>query len=126
MCRPKSRCLSFILTLQLPASSSGPPPGKDGPSLFAGIFGLATHGMCGIRYRYRIRWALTPPFHPCLLLRGGCFLSHCPQRRRHLAVNKHVALGCPDFPLCLKQSDRPRFCLYLSTSETGWPNLKHL
>ena len=102
MCRPKGRCLSFILTLQLPASSSSLPPGKDGPSLCAGIFGLATYRMCGMSCLHVTRWALTPPFHPYRLFftkGGGSFLSHCPRRRRRLAVNKYIALCCPDFPL---------------------------
>ena len=98
MCRPKGRCLSFILARQLPDGSSSLPPGTDGPSVFAGIFGLATHEVCGIPCHHGIRWALTPPFHPCC--RGsGCFLSHCLQRRRRLSVRKHDALCCPDFPL---------------------------
>lgn len=41
------------------------PPAMDEQSLAAGIFGLATRGMCGLRCRQRSRWALTPPFHPC-------------------------------------------------------------
>ena len=88
------------------------PPAKDGPSLTAGIFGLATYRMCGTLYHYKLRWALTPPFHPYLHFRkGGYFLSHCPRRHRRLSVRKYIALCCPDFPLCHSQSDRPRFCI---------------
>ena len=64
-----------------PRASAAYPPAMDEQSLTAGIFGLATHGMCGLLCRHRSRWALTPPFHPYrsdLCRIGGCFLSLIP------------------------------------------------
>ena len=46
----------------------------DGPSFAAGIFDLATRRMCGPACHHAGRWALTPPFHPCLC-RGGHWRS---------------------------------------------------
>ena len=52
----------------------------DEQPLNAGILDLATHGRCGTQYRYRARWALTPPFHPYLPMEaGGSFLSPLPR-----------------------------------------------
>ena len=57
------------------------PPAMDEQPLNAGILDLATHRLCGTPYRCGVRWALTPPFHPCLVMSdmtGGCFLSLVP------------------------------------------------
>ena len=101
--------LSFILTVcrqtaPAPKRRAAYPPAMDEQPLAAGVFGLATHRMCGMPCRHGIRWALTPPFHPypCPLCEedaGGRFLSHFPRRRRRLVVGKYGALRCPDFPL---------------------------
>ena len=50
------------------------PPTMDEQSLAAGIFGLATRGMCGLRRCRRSRWALTPPFHPYPLVGEGAVI----------------------------------------------------
>ena len=60
------------------------------------------------------RWALTPPFHPCLIprFRAGHrrsdFLWHCPapasRRRVRVGVTHHRVLSCSDFPPALGQS----------------------
>ncbi len=96
-------CLSFIQAVCHHTARAAYPPAMDGPSLTAGIFGLATRRMCGLRRRRRSRWALTPPFHPYLagenLPSGGRFLSHYPRSRLRLSVRKCGALRCPDFPL---------------------------
>ena len=53
----------------------------------------------------RLRWALTPPFHPYLWLRlspqpiGGLLSVPLSVGLRRLAVSQHVALWSPDFPL---------------------------
>ena len=60
------RCLSFIYAAGRPAAQAAYPSAMDEQSLIAGIFGLATRRMCGLRCRHRSRWALTPPFHPYL------------------------------------------------------------
>ena len=60
------RCLSFIYAAGRPEAQAAYPSAMDEQSLVAGIFGLATRRMCGLRCRHRSRWALTPPFHPCL------------------------------------------------------------
>ena len=88
---------SFIYAGSYLQAQAAYPPATDGPSLTAGVFGLATHEKCGLRCHHRSRWALNPPFHP-YPLRGGYFMSPCMQRRRRLSVRKHDALYCPDFP----------------------------
>ncbi len=40
------------------------PPAVDEQPLDAGILDLATRKTCGTEYRYPVRWALAPPFHP--------------------------------------------------------------
>ena len=82
-----------------PLAQAAYPPAMDGQSLTAGIFGLATHGMCGLPCRQGSRWALTPPFHPYLHSGRRLFSVTYPRRRRRLPVRKHGALCCPDFPL---------------------------
>jgi len=69
---------SFIYTTCRHAAPAAYPPTMDGPSLNAGILGLATHGTCGTACHHAARWALTPPFHPCRNASGGCFLSRYP------------------------------------------------
>lgn len=57
------------------------PPAMDEQPFAAGIFGIATHRMCGMPCCHGTRWALTPPFHPYLRALedgGGRFLSHYP------------------------------------------------
>ena len=50
------------------------------------------------------RWALTPPFHPCLCSCGPSAVSFCctvcPGSSRYpsLTFMRRVALWCPDFP----------------------------
>jgi hypothetical protein len=50
------------------------------------------------------RWALTPPFHPCLCPRGPSAVSFCctvcpgSSRCPSLTFMRRVALWCPDFP----------------------------
>ena len=50
------------------------------------------------------RWALTPPFHPCLWPCGPSAVSFCCtvcpgfSRRPSLTFMRRVALWCPDFP----------------------------
>ena len=99
------------------------PPTMDEQPLNAGILDLATHKTCGTTYRYVVRWALTPPFHPCPIIdtriSGGCFLSRCLCRRRQLPVRECGALRCPDFPQSFetpKGSRRPRRAVPLSFS----------
>jgi len=41
------------------------PPAMDEQPLNAGILDLATHKTCGTPSHDDVRWALTPPFHPC-------------------------------------------------------------
>jgi len=60
----ETRYLSFIYAVGLPAAGAAYPPAMDEQSSAAGVFGLATRRMCGLRSRLRSRWALTPPFHP--------------------------------------------------------------
>ena len=47
-----------------------------------------------------LRWALTPPFHPCLCLAaiGGLLSVALSVASRRPAVNRHPALRGPDFP----------------------------
>ena len=59
------------------------------------------------------RWALTPPFHPCLIplaeAIGGlslCGTFHHPSFERCVAVSNHPALRSPDFPR--PETSRPR------------------
>ncbi len=47
------------------------------------------------------RWALTPPFHPCLApcgAFGGLFSVPLSVALRRPGVTRHPALWCPDFP----------------------------
>ena len=87
------------------------PPTMDEQSLNAGILGLATHKTCGRQYHYRLRWALTPPFHPYRpRMAGGHFLSRgsaitdsfplesmalCVARTFLPALVRGRATGCP-------------------------------
>ena len=43
-------------------------------------------------------WALTPHFHPHHAMHDSYFLWHCLLAIHHPAVNRYVALCCPDFP----------------------------
>ena len=98
MCRHDGGVCHLSTPRGCPRDEAAYPPAMDGPSLTAGIFGLATHGMCGLCCRQQSRWALTPPFHPYLTWRRLFSVTY-PRRHRRLPVRKHVALSCPDFPL---------------------------
>lgn len=96
-----------------PTALAAYPPAADEQSLIAGIFGLATHRVCGLRRCRRSRWALTPPFHPYPPPRKGRAVLFCH-------TNPDVAAGFPlenvmlcvarTFLLKLNSSDRPHFC----------------
>ncbi len=67
------------------------------------------------------RWALTPPFHPCLIplaeANGGlslCGTFHRPPYGERVAVSDHPALRSPDFASTCEQPgrDRPRPALH--------------
>ena len=55
-----------------------------------------------------LRWALTPPFHPCLCLAaiGGLLSVALSVASRRPAVNRHPALRGPDFPLRARGAQR--------------------
>ena len=78
MCRTVCGVCHLSRLRGCPRAQAAYPPAMDEPPLTAGVFGLATHGMCGLRCRHRSRWALTPPFHPYRREDGGCFLSLIP------------------------------------------------
>ena len=89
MCPPGGGCLSFIYTADLPAAGAAYPPAMDEQPLIAGIFGLATRRMCGLRCRQRSRWSLTPPFHPYPPRKRAVIFCHtCPD------VAAGFPLGC--------------------------------
>lgn len=89
MCPPGGGCLSFIYTADLPAAGAAYPPAMDEQPLIAGIFGLATRRMCGLRCRQRSRWSLTPPFHPYPPRERAVIFCHtCPD------VAAGFPLGC--------------------------------
>ncbi len=95
-------------------------PGAIHP--LAGTCGQAGRFSCSVLHRVGFvmppslrleRWALTPPFHPYLLLPVGGLFSvtlsialGCP--RASDACARHAAFWCPDFPLIriLPRQDR--------------------
>ncbi len=71
------------------------------------------------------RWALTPPFHPCLCPCGPSAVSFCctfrpgSSRFPSLTFMRRVALWCPDFPhLRLREAATVR-----GAARTGWGHL---
>ena len=71
--------LSFIYGGSRLPSPATYPPASDEQPLTAGIHGLATHETYGRTTSLPPRWALTPPFHPCLpgIPAGGHSLLRC-------------------------------------------------
>ena len=99
--------------LQLPASFSSLPPDGSEPLPCVGIFGLATHRMCGLPGRPGSRWALTPPFHP-YLRGGGYFLSHLPNVATRFPLESMMLCVARTFLRPLPAAgDRPHFCIKL-------------
>lgn len=60
------------------------------------------------------RWALTPPFHPCLHLQAVCFLWRYPSSGNLVPdardFSRHPAPGSPELPLRALNAERPRAC----------------
>ena len=92
------------------------------PKLPAGILDLATRKTCGTPYRCGVRWALTPPFHPCRRPEGrlgGCFLS----RYSTVADSSPRGVRCSLLPglsssasLRTEATDPPSRCFYMILS----------
>ncbi len=113
MCRLEGGVCHLSTPRGCPRAQAAYPPAMDGQSLAAGIFGIATHGMCGLSCRHESRWALTPPFHPYLHRGGGCFLSLIPDVTAGFPLGNMVPCVARTFLLkhC-SSSDRPLFCLF--------------
>jgi hypothetical protein len=94
-----------------PRATTGPVVEKQHrcPASHALLFGLAPGDACRPAVSPRPRWALTPPFQPCLIPFGPsavCFLL----RRCRITPPGHYPAPCPrspDFPLASEASDHP-------------------
>jgi len=99
---------------------------RRSPSAFASGSGRQPGSSCSVLHRMGFfvppgsrpgRWALTPPFHPCLQAFAGRRSVFCDTFRRPefslrppARFTRHAALWCPDFPLsaCLPATgERP-------------------
>ena len=86
------------------------PPAMDEQPLNAGILDLATHKACGILYRYRTRWALTPPFHPYPHGGGRLFSVTLPLQLSHSFPLRNMVLYVARTflkPFTMRVSDEP-------------------
>ena len=100
----ETSCLSFILTVcrqtaPAPKRRAAYPPAMDEQPLAAGVFGLATHRMCGMPCRHGIRWALTPPFHPYRSLGETPAVVFC-----HICPDVAAGLTLPSMVLCVART----------------------
>lgn len=134
---PGRKASAIYPARRLPAGSSATyPPTRTGrpseartkisfPAHFSiGVHGLATRSPYGCRHCCRHRWALTPPFHPCLAgftkeTRGfgGRSLLRMHELTPVWQFHQCGALRCPDFPplpvhprRCRKQRQSPLAC----------------
>ena len=93
----------------LPCSSNGLPAGRLArtapPPLLAGIPAYLAFLQVGFAVPASSperRWALTPPFHPCLSRAnaaiGGLFSVALSRALRPVGVTHHLVLWSPDFP----------------------------
>ncbi len=75
------------------------PPAMDEQSFAAGVFGVATHRMCGMPCRHGIRWALTPPFHPYLSYQIWQAVVFC-----HIIPDVAAGLPLTNMVLCVART----------------------
>ena len=71
-------------------------------------------------------WSLTPPFHPCRLVKntnvGGLFSVALSVGSRRLGVTQHPALWSPDFPPTrFRVGSHPTYSLSRAYNETRRP-----
>lgn len=112
---------------------------RDGQPL-APVWPCSQWGLsCRGRLR-RARWALTPPFHPCLCGRpkpsaiGGLFSVTLSVASRRPGVTRHRALWSPDFPRAVPHG-RPAASspsaapwtvyTFMGRFVVGWRDLRH-
>lgn len=129
LCHLSSPAVTRRIVSNLPPDSDGPSFRSTHENLFPahfsiGVHGLATRSPYGCRHCCRHRWALTPPFHPCLAgftkeTRGfgGCSLLRMHELTPVWQFHQCGALRCPDFPplpvhrkRCRKQRQSPLAC----------------
>jgi len=91
--------MAICLGLPLPASSSDYMK-LSGPLLNAPISILHQAGFTGSFCRQKFRWALTSPFHPCILAGPGLrYISVALSLESPPpGVTRRSALWCSDFP----------------------------
>ncbi len=132
---PKVRGVIY-LGHRSPGGSCGPPGARCGGSPLAPARPCSRWGLsCRGRYR-RARWALTPPFHPCLCggrstgperaAIGGLFSVTLSVASRRPGFPRHRTLWSPDFPRAaphVAADPRPR--LPPTTSTTHGPRGFH-
>lgn len=84
--RARRTCLVIYLGVRFPVSSSSLPSGVVELTLGraalidAGILDLATRKTCGATGCPAVRWSLTPPFHPYLLVQEAVVFCHVTLR----------------------------------------------